>query len=164
MKTRTRWIVSFLVAAVGGMIAVGASVLLQQSALTQTQPTAGSLPLPPMQPTEVTLECTRLVVKGERYFSRDHIPCNAPRIVFPPVKATAAEMMELNRRPSVVFEVAPSGQVSSASVSRSSGSKTVDEKSLKLITASPHQNHNCGACKVTAVIGVDFQGPVWMRE
>ena len=162
MKRQIRWVGPLLIVAAIGIIELG--VVVRESVLTQTELKLGYLPVPPIQPTDATLECTRLVVKGGQYFSRDHIPCNAPRIVFPPVKATSGEMMKVNCRPQIVFQVTSSGEVSDASVSRSSGSKTLDEKSLRLITESPLERHNCGECTVTAVIGVDFQGPVWMPE
>lgn len=164
MKKQTSQKLAFLVTALVGLIVIVVCLVPQEMVLTRSELRLNSRPLPPIQPTEATIECTHMVVNAGRYFSKEHIPCNAPRIVLPPVKATPVEMAALNCRTQVVFRVAPNGQFSNASVSRTSGSKTLDERVLKLVGASPYRPHNCGVCRITAVVGIDFQGPVWMPE
>ena len=73
-------------------------------------------------------------------------------------------MTKLNYRPLVSFDVSSSGIVSKVKLIRSSGSSTLDEKALRQISSYRYPRHNCGACKMSMTVGVDFQGPVWMRE
>lgn len=163
MRIHTRSVVVFLVAVVVSATVLRICLVPRKLALTRSELTLGRMPLP-IQPTAGTLECTGgHVVNTSQYFL-DHLPCNIPEIVLPPVKATPAEMLELTRRPQVVFQIAANGQVSNSSISRTSGSKTLDEKSLKQVMASRYRRHNCGVCRVSTTINVDFQGPVWIPE
>ena len=167
MRRQTGWVTSLLTA-VG--VATLCHFIPRKLALTQSDLTLGGLPLPPSQPTTATLKCTRGFVAtltditGDWFIAQDHPPCGVGGIFLLPVKATAAEMVDLNRRPQVVFQVTANGQVGNASVSLSSGSKTFDERSLEQVIAHPYGRHNCGVCRVSTVVDVDFQGPVWMRE
>ncbi len=169
MRRQTRWVVFFLVAAVVCATALRCLVP-RQLTLIQSDLTLSGLPLPPAQPTTANLECTRgLAVKvqessGNWILTQDHPPCTVAGDLLLPVKATPAEMAALNRRPHVVFQVAANGQISNASVSSSSGSETLDEKTLKLVLAHRYPRHNCGVCTVSTEVDVDFQGPVWIRN
>jgi hypothetical protein len=169
MGRRTRWVVSVLVAATMGAVALRClvpSILV----LTQSDLTLRGLSLVPSQPTTATLECTRgLVVavpeiSGDWFFTRDHPPCTVGGDLLGPIKATAAEMTVLKRRPQVVFHVTANGQISNVSVSHTSGSETLDERSLTLVLAHRYKRHNCGVCRVSTEVDVDFQGPVWIRD
>jgi TonB family protein len=138
--------------------------------LTPSELNVGNLPRIPMQESAATVECTRgLVVNlesanGEWSVIQDHPPCTVSGIFLQAVKATATEMKELNCRPLVSFQVAPSGLVSDAKLVRSSGSTTLDERALRQVIAYRYPRHNCGVCKMSISMNVDFQGPVWMRE
>jgi hypothetical protein len=169
MRRRTRWVVSVLVAATVGAVALRCLVP-PKLALTQSDLTLRSLPLVPSQPTTATLECTRGLVGavpeigGDWFLTRDHPPCTVGGDLLGPIKATAAEMAVLKHRPRVVFHVTANGQISNASVSRTSGSETLDERSLTLVLAHRYKRHNCGVCRVSTEVDVDFQGPVWIRD
>ena len=160
-------IISVLILAVAGATTLR-SIVPREQALTQNELALGGLPLPPSQETAATLECTRGLVttlsniSGDWFVIQDHPPCTVGGIVLLPVKATASEMAALVRRPQVVFVVAANGQVSNASVSRTSGSKTLDERALEQVIAHRYRQHNCGVCKVSTEVNVDFQGPAWM--
>jgi TonB family protein len=143
---------------------------LSPSKLTFSELNVGNLPRVPMQASAATVECTRgLVVNlesanGEWSVIQDHPPCTVIGIFLLVVKATADEMRKLNCRPLVSFEVAPSGLVSDVKLVRSSGSTTLDEKAVRQIIAYRYPRHNCGMCKMSISMNVDFRGPVWMRE
>jgi hypothetical protein len=169
MGKRTSWLVSVIVAAVVGT-ATFPYVIPRKLALTLSELKLGSPPLPPAQPTTATVECSRGLavtlsdISRDWSVTQDHPPCTVLGTVLLPVKATAAEMADLKSRPQVAFQVAANGQVSGVSLTRSSGSKTLDERSLKQGVAHSYQRHNCGVCKVSTVVDVDFHGPVWMRD
>jgi len=101
---------------------------------------------------------------GEWSMIKDHPPCAVSGFALQAVKAAASEMNELVCRPLISFQVAPNGLVSNAKVLRSSGSTTLDERALRQIVAYRGSRHNCGVCKMSISVNVDFQGPVWMRE
>jgi TonB family protein len=169
MRRQTTLAISVLAAAV-----VGAATLRtlapRKLALTPSDLMLGELPQPPPQPTMATFECSRGLagtltdISGDWVLIQDHPPCTLAGDFLLPVKATAAEMVALNRRPQISFQVAANGRVRNASVSRTSGSKTLDDRLLKEVTAHRYKGNNCGVCRVTTVVDVDFQGPVWMRE
>jgi hypothetical protein len=168
MARRTSWIISVLI-----VVIVGAATLILLTSPKQSLSLPElklSLPLPPLQPTTATVECSRgLVVElagisGDWSVIQDHPPCTVGGFVLIPVKATATEMIDLNRRPRVIFKVAADGQVIHVSLSRTSGSRTFDEKALEQAIERRYRRHNCGVCKVSALVDVDFHGPVWMRE
>ena len=101
---------------------------------------------------------------GEWRVIQDHPPCDVSGIALQSVEATPPEMTKLNSRPLVSFEVSASGIVSKTKRLRSSASSTLDEKALRLVASHHYPRHNCGACKMSMAVGVDFQGPVWVRE
>ena len=169
MGKQAGWVASVIIAVVVGAASFR-YVVPRKLSLTESELTSDSLPSHPAQPTTATVECsgglaaTLSDISGDWSVTQDHPPCTVFGIVLPPVKATAAEMAALKRRPQVAFQVAANGRVSSASLSRSSGSKTLDERALKQAISRRYQRHNCGVCKVSTVVDADFQGPVWMRE
>ena len=101
---------------------------------------------------------------GEWSLRRDHPPCTFVGYSPPPVKATAAELLKLKRRPRLLFQVAANGNVRNATILQTSGSRTFNEKSLTQITAHRCQRHHCGVCTISTVVSVEFQGPVWIPE
>jgi len=101
---------------------------------------------------------------GEWRVIQDHPPCDVSGIALQSVDAAPAEMAQLNYRPEVSFDVSASGTVSKVELLRSSGSATLDEKALRLVSSYRYPRHNCGACNMSMGVGIDFQGPVWMRE
>jgi hypothetical protein len=169
MWRRGFWIIYVLLAA-----AVSAATLHRLvpplAALTHAELTRGKLPRPPSQPSVATIECTRSLhvtvsdISRDWSLTQDHPPCTIGGFVVLPVEATAAEMSDLSRRPRVFFQVAASGRVSNAVVSRTSGSKSLDERSLKQLIARNYQRHTCGVCQVSTAVDVDFHGPVWIPE
>ena len=90
--------------------------------------------------------------------------CAVSGIAFAPVKATAVEMTKVYRRPLVLFRVAPSGLVRDVSLLHTSGSPALDQRALAQVAGTRYPPHNCCSCRVSTVIDVDFEGPVWMRE
>ena len=42
--------------------------------------------------------------------------------------------------------------------------QTLDEKALRQVSSYRYARHNCGVCKISMAVSIDFQGPVWMRE
>jgi len=166
MTRYSLWVVA-LVAAIACALVI---LRLSPLKLTPSELNVGNLPRVPMQESAATVECTRgLVVNLERATGewsdiQDHPPCTVTGIFLHAVKATASEMEKLNCRPLVSFEVAPSGLVSDAKLVRSSGSTTLDEKAVRQIIAYRYPRHNCGVCKMSISMSLDFRGPVWMRE
>lgn len=138
--------------------------------LTPTQLRITGMPRPPVQMNPATIRCTLgLAAKlsnanGEWRIIQDHPPCDVSGIVLRSVQATPTEMKQLNCRPWVSFGVSSSGSVSKMGLLRSSGSSTLDQKALQLVTSYRYPRHNCGACRISMAVSVDFQGPVWMRE
>ena len=141
MKTVLKCPILFLVF-VGLAMAGFRLIAFQQAALIEPGVTLSRPPLPPLQPVTIELKCTRgLVVTmsetgGDWFLTRDHPPCTVGADLLPPIEATAAEITSLERRPFIVFRVAAKGGISDAMMLRSSGSRTLDEKSLKLALAS----------------------------
>jgi TonB family protein len=152
---------------------VASALLIRRFSLLQLTPTQlriASLPHAPVQMNRVTIRCTLGLdvelsnANGQWRAIQDHPPCDVSGIVLQSVEATPAEMTNLNYRPLASFEVSASGIVSKVKLLRSSGSSTLDEKALRQVRSYHYPRHDCGACKMSMAIGVDFQGPVWMRE
>lgn len=166
MRRHSRWAVLFI-ALVASALLVRRFSLLQ---LTPAQLRIGSLPRAPAQMNRATIRCTLGLAfelshaNGEWSVNQDHPPCDVSGIALQSVEATSAEMTKLNCRPLVSFEVSASGVVSKVKLLRSSGSSTLDEKALHQVSSYRYPRHNCGACEMSMAVGVDFQGPVWMRE
>jgi hypothetical protein len=167
MRRQRFWVLPVL------FFAVTCAVFIRRFAprqLTFTELNLGNLPRSPTQPSVATIECTRGLeitlndANGGWSVIQDHPPCTVRGIVLHSIKATATEMMELNCRPRFVFQVAPSGLVTNASLLRSSGSTSLDKRALGQVTTYQYPRHNCGLCKLSMPINVDFEGPVWMRE
>ena len=138
--------------------------------LTPTQLRIASLPQVPAQMNRATIRCTLGLVaelsnaSGQWRFIQDHPPCDVSGIALRSVEATPAEMRKLNYRPLVSFELSAGGTVSKVKLLRSSGSSTLDEKALRQVRSYRYPRHNCGARKMSMAVGIDFQGPVWLRE
>ena len=166
MRRHSLWVV-VLIAAVACAVVTRRFAPLQ---LTRSELNFGNLVRIPMQESAATVECTRgLAVNlesanGEWSVVQDHPPCTVSGIFLHAVKATATEMTKLSCRPLLSFQVAPSGLISQAKLLRSSGSTTLDERALRQLIAYRYPRHNCGVCKMSIFMNVDFQGPVWMRE
>jgi hypothetical protein len=152
---------------------VAAALLVRRFSLLQLTPTQlriATLPHAPVQMNRATICCTLgLAVElsnanGQWRVIQDHPPCDVSGIVLQSMEATPAEMTKLNYRPLVSFDVSSSGIVSKVILIRSSGSSTLDEKALRQVNSYRYPRHNCGACRMSMAVGVDFQGPVWMRE
>lgn len=166
MKLLSLW-VAVLVAV------LACAAVIRHPALHQLTPSELSVGSPPRVPTPlsaVTAECSLGLAadlesaNGEWSVVQDHPPCAFSGIALQSVKATASEMKNLTCRPVVSFQVDPSGLVSNAKLLRSSGSTTLDERALQQVVAYRDSRHNCGLCKMSISVNVDFQGPVWMRE
>jgi TonB family protein len=126
-------------------------------------------PLPPAQPIQARFACSRgLIVEaeitGDWYLTRDHPPCTVGFDFTDELKATPAEMRVLRRRPQVAFKVAEAGTVASANIAASSGSRTLDDRAVKLIQAHTFPKHNCGVCRVSTQVNLTFAGPFWINE
>jgi TonB family protein len=166
MRRHSLWAVLFIALVASGLLVRRFSFL----PLTPAQLRIGSLPHAPAQMNRVTIRCTVGLAfelsnaNGEWRVSQDHPPCDVSGIVLQSVEAAPAEMTKLNCRPLVSFDVSASGVVSKVKLLRSSGSSTLDEKALHQVTSYRYPRHNCGACKMSMAVGVDFQGPVWIRE
>jgi hypothetical protein len=167
MRRQRLWVVPVLI------VGVACAIFIRRLAprqLTSLELNVGNLPRIPTQPSSATLECTRGLEitmdtgNGEWSVIRDHPPCTVSGIALRSVKATATEVMQLNCSPLVVLQVAQSGLVSNASLVRSSGSTSLDERALGQVKTYRYPRHNCGLCKLSIPINVDFQGPVWIRE
>jgi TonB family protein len=154
MKRRILWTV-VLLAAVACAVVIRSLAPLQ---LTPSEANVGSPPLVPM-PEHATGECAVGLAAN-----LENPPCAVSGISLQAVKATATEMQNVICRPLVSFQVAPSGLVSNAKLLRSSGSTTLDERALRQVIAYRDPRQNCGVCKWSISMNVDFQGPVWMRE
>lgn len=166
MRRHSLWAVLFI-ALVASMLLVGRFSLLQ---LTPAQLRVGSLPHAPAQMNRATIRCTLGLAfelsnaNGEWRVIQDHPPCDVSGGALQSVQATPVEMTKLNCHPWVSFEVSASGVVSKVKLLRSSGSSTLDEKAQHQVSSYRFPPHNCGTCEMPMAVGVDFQGPVWMRE
>ncbi len=140
MKQQTSRKLAFLVTALVGLIVIVVCLVPQEMVLTRSELRLNSRLLPPIQPTEATIACTHSVVNAGRSF-QSKITHRATLLELSCLQSRRrrVEMAALNCRTQVVFRVAPNGQFSTASVSRTSGSKTLDEKVLKLVGASPYR-------------------------
>ncbi len=81
------------------------------------------------------------------------------------VRPTPTEMRELIHRPRVTFTVDGLGNVTDAKILRSSGSLSLDQRTigdLRHRRRSPIRG--CGRCTVSATFNVDFNGPVWILD
>ena len=169
MRAHGRWAMLAMATVVLSVTTAVLRLLPPNLQLTQSE-LAFSGPVPPSQPTEETLSCTCGSVvtfsggPGEWSLVHDHPPCTFVGYGPPPVKATAAELLILKRRPRFMFQVAANGDVRNTTILQTSGSSTFDEKSLAQITAHRYQRHHCGVCTISAVVSVEFQGPVWIPE
>lgn len=138
--------------------------------LTSSELKVSNLLRVPIQESAITIECTRGFslrlenANGEWSVIQDHPPCAVSGIALQPVKATATEMVRLKFRPLFSFQVAATGMISNVKLLRSSGSTTLDERAIRQVFAHRSPSHNCGVCKMSTSVNVDFQGPVWMRE
>jgi len=166
MRRHSLW-AGLFIALVASALLVRRFSLLQ---LTPTQLRIASLPHAPVQMNRATIRCTLGMAvelsnaNGQWRVIQDDPPCDVSGIVLQSLEATPAEMTKLNYCPLVSFDVSSSGIVSKVKLIRSSGSSTLDEKALRQVSSYRYPRHNCGACKVLMAVGVDFQGPVWMRE
>jgi hypothetical protein len=166
MRRHSLWVVLFA-ALVASALTVRRFSLLQ---LTSAQLRIGTLPHVPTQMNRATIRCTLGLASelsnanGEWSVIQDHPPCEVSGIALQSVEATPAEMTSLNCSPQVSFEVSASGVISKTKLLRSSGSSTLDEKALHQVSSYRYPRHNCGACGMSMAVGVDFQGPVWMRQ
>ena len=131
-------------------------------------------PRPPRQPVDSTLTCAR-TYKSEllRETGSDWTitasdgGCTftaAATAALAPLKATATEIRFVRHRPQMSFAVAADGRTSEVSVTRSSGSATLDEKALYQIQNAPYGRHNCGVCRLSTLIDIEYDGPVWIRD
>ena len=152
---------------------VALALLVRRFSLPRLTPAhlrIGSLIHAPVQMNRATIRCTLGLdfelsnANGEWRVFQDHPPCDVSGIVLQSVEATPAEMTKLNCRPLVSFEVSAGGIVSKVKLLRSSGSSTLDERALHQVSSYHYPRHNCGECKMSMQVGVDFQGPVWTRE
>jgi hypothetical protein len=152
---------------------VASALLVRRFSLLQLTPTQlriANLPHAPVQMNRATIRCTLGMgveisnANGQWRVIQDHPPCDVSGIALQSVEATSTEMMQLNLRPVVSFEVSASGLASKAELLRSSGSSTLDQKALRLLSSYLYPRHNCGVCRMSMAVGVSFQGPVWTRE
>ena len=166
MRRHRVW-AALLIALVASVLLVRRFSLLQ---LTPTQLRIAGLPQAPVQMSRATIRCTFGMgvevsnANGEWRVIQDHPPCDVSGIALESVEATSTEMTQLNCRPVVSFEVSASGVVNKVELLRSSGSSTLDQKALRLVGSSHYPRHNCGSCKMSTAVGIDFHGPVWTRE
>jgi TonB family protein len=138
--------------------------------LTPSELKIGSSPPLPLQEGPAIIECSDGLevdlgnANGDWSVIQDHPPCAVFGIFQPAVKVTADEMAKLSCRPLVSFEVATSGLIRNVKLLRSSGSTTLDERALQQVISYRYPRHNCGICKMSVPINVDFHGPVWTRD
>jgi TonB family protein len=129
-----------------------------------------SLPVPPAQPIEEALSCERMAkftmhdVSGKWMVTVSDGGCTFPSAAPRAVQATASEMAALTNRPHVRFELTPTGEIRSASIALSSGSRALDQKALGEVVSHRYPRNTCGICRVTTVVNVEFGGPVWIRD
>ena len=64
------------------------------------------------------------------------------------VRSTKDEIAESVRRPEVSFVLTDAGQVRDAFISRSSGSKSLDQKVLSIVVNRKYEATRCGSCRV----------------
>lgn len=167
MSHTPRWVLAFSVAT---LATAAVALHFAPSQLSQSQLTTGPLPHVPAQPIRATMECVggrdiSVVDIGRDWsFIQDHPPCAVGGVVLAPIKATVAEIPELTQRPMVTFKLSASGLASEGRIVRSSGSKTLDERALTQVMTTRYPHQNCGICKLSTAINIEFQGSVWFRD
>jgi TonB family protein len=138
--------------------------------LTPSELKIGNAPPLPQQEGPATIECSHGLdidlrnANGDWSVIQDHPPCTVRGIFLSTVKATADEMEKLSCRPLFSFQVATTGLTRNVKLLRSSGSTTLDERALQQVIGYRYPPHNCGICKMSVPINVDFHGPVWTRD
>lgn len=143
---------------------------LAAAQLTPSELTIGNAPPLPEQEEPATIACSSGLdidlrsANGDWPLIQDHPPCNVPGIFLPAVRANAAEMAKLSCRTLLSFQIATTGLTRNVKLLRSSGSTTLDKRALQRVIGYRYPRHNCGVCKISLPINVDFHGPVWMRD
>jgi hypothetical protein len=64
------------------------------------------------------------------------------------VQSTKSEVAESNRRPEIGFVLTEAGPVRNAFITRSSGSRSLDQKVLGIVSGRKYTATNCGSCSV----------------
>jgi|SRR5208337_3078509 len=64
------------------------------------------------------------------------------------IQSTKNEIAESIRRPEISFVLTDAGQVRDAFISRSSGSKSLDQKVLSVVVSRKYEATRCGSCRV----------------
>ena len=127
-------------------------------------------PRVPAQPVNVTLTCNRMPRTTMKQMSGDWVlsvsdgGCTFPSEGPVSITATPNEMLNLNHRPQIALKIAPSGEVLNVSLIRTSGSTTLDQKAINEMRLHRYERNNCGTCRITTALNVEFDGPVWVRE
>jgi TonB family protein len=169
--TKLTWVVSFLVTAAAGAITLlwlgfGLPILPSSDLRARLHP-----PHPPSQPTSAILACTytykyELIpeIGGDWGVRTSDGGCSFSGVLLSPVAATHAEILLVHRRPRISFRVAPNGRISNVTLTRGSGSPTLDQRAVSQVQGQRYRRHDCGICKVSTVIDIEYDGPVWTRD
>ncbi len=131
-------------------------------------------PRPPLQPIDSTLTCTRTFesllmreVGRDWTMTASDGGCTftaSAAAALAPVRATAAEIRFVRHRPQISFRIRGDGRISGVFVARSSGSSTLDQRALQQIQNANYGRHNCGICRVSTLLDIDYDGPIWIRD
>jgi hypothetical protein len=76
------------------------------------------------------------------------------------VQSTKGEILDSERRPEIGFILTGAGQVRDAFISRSSGSKSLDLKVLRMVASRKYGATRCGSCRVFVAPPVNLKKEV----
>lgn len=164
-------VASFLVISAAGAVTLlwpglGLPILTSSDLRARPHP-----PRPPSQPTSAILACTytyksELIseIGGDWGVRTSDGGCSFSGVLLSPVVATHAEILLVHRRPRISFQVAPNGRISNVTLTRGSGSSTLDHRAVSQAQGQRYGRHDCGICKVSTVIDIEYNGPVWIRD
>lgn len=151
------------VAVVGGVTFALHTVWFPQSELGEITPHPPAL-MPPEPPMDILVSCERGNQSGETNYRPGDIPQSAIFVRCRPyedftydVSSTEAAVAESNSRAEVAFVLTDSGQARYAVITHSSGSKSLDQKVLRLVSNRKYKPTGCGTCRVVAIVPVDMK-------
>lgn len=76
------------------------------------------------------------------------------------VQSTKGEILHSERRPEIAFVLTGAGQVRDAFISRSSGSKSLDLKVLRMVASREYRATECGSCRIFVAPPVNLKKEV----
>lgn len=119
---------------------------------------------PPEPPFDILILCDGGPSSGETWYGGTDIPQGAVFVGCRPdedftfdVSSTAKEVMDSSRRPQLSFVLTGSGDVRDTMLIQTSGSKTLDQRLLRLVSERRYKPSGCGTCRVAVTVPIDMK-------